>query len=109
MKRKRGVLCVLLLLCFGFTACGRKDSTENSVGDAVKSQETKNSEGELEEQLIDLKKYSLEYENGSDQQTCFAWNQMAKSDLGYYMKCQKNMNVMRQRQIWRMCICIILN
>ena len=56
---KKCVLCVLLLLCLCFTACSRKDSTENSVGDAVKSKEIKNSEDEIEEQLIDLKKYSL--------------------------------------------------
>lgn len=85
MKKKKSVLCVLLLLCLGLTACSGKDSTENSGNGAVKHQVKKNSEGEIEEQLIDLKKYSLEYENGSDQQTCFAWNQMAKSDLGYYM------------------------
>ena len=82
---RKSVLCVLLLMCVCFTACGRKESTENSGDGAVKHQIQTNSEGEIPQQLIDLKKYSLEYENGSDQQTCFAWNQMAKSDLGYYM------------------------
>ena len=49
---KKCVLCVLLLLCLCFTACSRKDSTENSVGDAVKSKEIKNSEDELRNSLL---------------------------------------------------------
>lgn len=82
---KKCVVSVLLFMCACLTACNSKDSAKSSDNVAVKNQVHENREGEIEEERIDLNQYSLEYENGSDQQTCFAWNQMSKSDLGYYV------------------------
>lgn len=82
---KKRVLSVFLLMGLILTACQNQGSEEKKDSAPVKQQITQNSEGEMEETSMDLEKYSLEYVKESDQQTCFAWNQMSKSDLGYYM------------------------
>ena len=82
MKKIVVVMGVMFILCI--TACGKtnQDSNKNKT---VQVSISEDENGKVKETSLDLKHYALVYKAGSDQQNTFAWNEMAGSDLGYYM------------------------
>lgn len=89
MKKNQIVINALLVgMLMILTACGNTDNTENQNSQATEADTNVSSSpymiDNFSEQPLNLSKYSLDYELGTDDQPYFLWSSATKSEFGYY-------------------------
>lgn len=89
---KKGSIIILTVLTILFTGCSSTKDTEIDNSEGVEN--TMPSELELlDNEMLDLDKYTLENNSSDYVQSSYSWNFMTRGDSGYYKLIDRNMRM----------------